>query len=142
MDALPARLIAHVFTKEPQPAESLVTLRERLSQVCAEHGAMLLDFVLDHEQPARRLLDYPSLVRIARGEADGLVLTRLPLSFDARRSRDRLCAALVGPLMILTAAELRTRGLLPVRLGRRPRAAASAPAVSSREPEGAEPTPH
>lgn len=140
MDALPARLIAHVFTKEPQPAESLVTLRERLSQVCAEHGAMLLDLVLDHEQPARRLLDYPSLVRIARGEADGLVLTRLPLSFDARRSRDRLCSALAGPLMILTAAELRTRGLLPVRFGRK-RAAASAPAVVPHEHEGAEPRP-
>jgi hypothetical protein len=138
MDALPARLIAHVFTEQPQPAESLITLRERLAQVCAEHGATLIELVLDHEQPARRLHDYPSLVRIARGEADGLVLTRLPLSFDARRSCDRLCAALVGPLMILTASELRTRGLLPLRPGRRKRSPTPAAIPLERPPQGDE----
>lgn len=137
MEALPARLIAHVFAKQTPSRRSIATLRAQLAQVCAERGADLVDLLFDTETPSRRPADYPSLVRIAHGEADGIMLTRLPLAFVHRKSRDHLCAVLEGPLMILTAEELRTRGLLPVSPAQRKPDRYSQPLASesdSREP--------
>lgn len=113
MDAPPARLIAQVFAKQPPALRERATLRAQLAAICAENGSDLIDLLFEEEKPSRRLADYGSLVRIARGEADGLVITRLPLSLKPRKSRDCLCALLDGPIRLISAQELRERGLLP-----------------------------
>lgn len=117
MDALPARLIAHIFTPQKPSHQAAATMRAQLAQICAESGADLVDLIFDTETPSRRLRDYPSLVRIARGEADGIVLARIPSAVERPKSRDRLCAELEGAasIMLLTTEELRTRRLLPAR---------------------------
>lgn len=113
MDAPPARLIAQVFTKQPPSLQDRASLHARLATLCAENGADLTDLLFEAERPSRCPSDYPALVRVARGEADGIVLTRLPLSLSPRKSRDRLCALLEGPIRLVSAQELRERGLLP-----------------------------
>lgn len=111
---VPLRLIAQVFAKEPPSLQDRASLRARLAAVCAENGSDLTDLIFEAEKASRPLADYAALVRIARGEADGLVLTRLPLSLKPRKSRDRLCTLLEGPIRFVSAQELRERGLLPI----------------------------
>lgn len=140
MDALPARLIAHIFTSQKTSHQAAATLRAQLAQICADRGTDLVDLIFDTETPSRRLRDYPSLVRIARGEADGIVLARMPSAFETPKSRDRLCAVLEGStsIMLLTTEELRTRRLLPARPT--PRAAAKHRQTHTVEQDIGEPT--
>lgn len=119
MDTPPPRLIAHVFTKATLPPELISKLYAQLAQVCAVAGSRLLDLIFDRELAGRQPSDYPSLVRIASGEADGLVIARLPLSIEARPTSDLLCSALTPPLCMFNAAELESRGLLPMVAARR-----------------------
>ena len=113
MDAPPPRLIAHVFAETSPPPETVTKLYAQLAQVCAREGSRLVDLIFDRELPDRQPSDYPSLVRIASGEADGIVIARLPLSMEARPTSDLLCSALAPPLCMYNAAELEIRGLLP-----------------------------
>lgn len=113
MDNPPPRLIAHIFAEIPPPPETIAKLYEQLTQVCASEGSRLVDLSFDRELPDRQPSDYPSLVRIASGEADGIVIARLPLSMEARPTLDLLCSALAPPLCMYNAAELESRGLLP-----------------------------
>lgn len=63
--------------------------------------------------PKRRVSDYPSLARIARGEADGVLVVRSPLfrRVCTAERLERLCPE--GPSGWLTAAALEAAGLLP-----------------------------
>lgn len=119
MDTPPPRLIAHVFAETFPPPETIAKLYAQLAQVCASQGSRLVDLIFDQEQVQRQPSDYPSLVRIASGEADGLVIARLPLSMEARPTPDLLCSALAPPLCLFNAAELESRGLLPKVTARR-----------------------
>lgn len=113
MDIPPPRLIAHIFAEEFPPSEIIAKLYAQLAQVCTKEGSRLVDIIFDHELADRQPDDYPSLVRIACGEADGLVIARLPLSMEARPTLDLLCSALTPPLCMYNAVELESRGLLP-----------------------------
>lgn len=113
MDNPPPRLIAHVFAEISPPPETIAKLYAQLAQVCAREGSRLVDLIFDRELADRQPSDYPSLMRIASGEADGLVIARLPLSIEARPTSDLLCSALIPPLCMYNAAELESRGLLP-----------------------------
>ena len=113
MDTPPPRLIAHVFAETSPPPETVAKLYAQLAQVCAREGSRLVDLIFDRELPDRQPSDYPSLVRIASGEADGIVIARLPLSMEARPTSDLLCSVLAPPLCMFNAAELESRGLLP-----------------------------
>jgi hypothetical protein len=119
MDTLPRRLIAHVFAEKFPPARSRARLREQLTEVCKREGSCLLDLVFDHERAERQPSDYSSLLRIAAGEADGLLLVRLPLSLEVYPTMDLLCSALTPPLCMLDKATLVHRGLLPRSPARR-----------------------
>ncbi len=119
MDNPPPRLIAHVFAEVSPPPEMIAKLYAQLAQVCAREGSQLVDLIFDRELANRQPSDYPSLIRIASGQADGLVIARLPLSIEARPTSDLLCSALTPPLCMYNAAELESRGLLPKVAARR-----------------------
>lgn len=119
MDTPPPRLIAHVFAEVSPPNEVVTKLYAQLAQVCAREGSRLVDLIFDRELSDRQPSDYPSLVRIASGEADGIVIARLPLSMEVRPTSDLLCSALAPPLCMFNAAELESRGLLPKVTARR-----------------------
>jgi len=54
-------------------------------------------------------------MRIAQGEADGVAIMQFPLfrGRGRKKSADVLASQLEGPLVVLTAADLAARGLLP-----------------------------
>jgi len=52
-------------------------------------------------------------MRIARSDADGVAIFTLPLSISPKKTADVLRSQLNGPLLLLNAAELADRGLLP-----------------------------
>lgn len=119
MDTLPSRLIAHVFVETFPSPKARAELRRNLEQVCLRDGSCLVDLIFDHERANRQPSDYPSLLRIAAGEADGLLLVRMPLSLDAQPTVDLLCGELTPPLCMLDKAALKSRGLLPKPAPRR-----------------------
>ena len=113
MLTIPPRIIAHVFSSETYSHVQLSNLRMRLERACEEEGRSLVDLVIDRgparENPAR----HQSLQRIARGDADGILIMRLPLTLQPNKSRDVLGRHLDGPLRFLSKAELAELGLLP-----------------------------
>ncbi len=62
---------------------------------------------------AHRRRKQSDTVRIAQGEADGIALFSSPMRFTPKNSADVLEQHLSGPFVLLTAAELADRGLLP-----------------------------
>lgn len=113
MDNPPPRLIAHVFAEISPSPEAIAKLHAQLASVCAREGSRLVALIFDRERADRQPGDYSSLVSVASGEADGLVIARLPLSIEARPTSDLLCSALTAPLCMFNKAELEIRGLLP-----------------------------
>lgn len=113
MKPIPPRIIAHIFTKQNIPADELEKLRTRLSATCEEQGRTLVDIVVDQGAAKFDPAEHKSLRRIARGDADGVMLMQLPLTMSPDKSRDVLRSHLDGPLRFLTAADLAERGLLP-----------------------------
>lgn len=92
-------------------------MRAGLVELCAKAGMHLVEIVVDHGPPKRRASEYPALARVARGEADALLVMRSAL-FTRGRAVDRLerlCPE--GSPGWLTAAALKAAGLLPRRAG-------------------------
>lgn len=113
MKPIPPRIIAHIFTKQNIPAEQLEKLRAQLSATCEAQGRALVDIIVDQAGAKSDPAEHESLRRIARGDADGVMLMQLPLTMTPDKSRDVLRSQLDGPVRFLTAADLAERGLLP-----------------------------
>jgi hypothetical protein len=117
MKPMPKRLILQVFTNDKWNLsdEQLAQLRE-VAQLSIEwDGGTLVDFLLDRGPPKRDPAEHACLMRIAQGEADGVAIMQFPLfrGRGRKRSSDVLASQLEGPLVVLTAADLAARGLLP-----------------------------
>ena len=113
METMPARIIVHVFAKKPITADQYTRLREQTAETIAAQGRRLVDLVIDTGPPKRDPADHETLMRIARGEADGVAIFTLPLSIAPKKTADVLQSQLAGPFLLLNAAELSDRGLLP-----------------------------
>ena len=113
MKPIPPRIIAHIFAKQSIPAEDLEKLRAQLSTTCEAQGRTLVDLIVDQGGAKLDPSDHKSLQRIARGDADGVMLMQLPLTMTPDKSHDVLRSQLDGPVRFLTAADLAVRGLLP-----------------------------
>lgn len=115
MDTLPARIIIQVFTKAELSETELTRLRAQLVNGLESQGRRLVDLIIDRGPAKRDPAEHESLVRIARGDADGIGLFTFPLrlSPSPRKSADVLGSHLTGPFLFLNAAELADRGLLP-----------------------------
>ena len=113
METMPARIIVHVFAKKPITPDQYNRLREQTAETIAAQGRRLLDLVIDLGPPKRDPADHKTLLRIARGEADGVAIFSLPLSMSPKKTADVLQSQQSGPFLLLTAAELADRGLLP-----------------------------
>lgn len=110
---MPARIIVHVFAKKPITADQYTRLREQTAETIAAQGRRLVDLVIDTGPPKLEPADHETLMRIARGDADGVAIFTLPLSISPKKTPDVLQSQLSGPFLLLTAAELADRGLLP-----------------------------
>lgn len=119
MSQIPVRLVAHLFLPVSLRVSrsQLGRLRRRLTALCAGSGRKLVGLVVDRGPASLDPAEHVALVRIALGEADGLVLLRMPLE-------DAPTDGLLAPhardaVTILTSEELRARGLLPQRAGQK-----------------------
>lgn len=110
---MPARIIVHVFAKKPITPDQYNRLREQTAETIAARGRRLVDLVIDTGPPKLDPADHETLMRIARGDADGVALFTLPLSISPKQTVDVLQSQLTGPFLLLNAAELADRGLLP-----------------------------
>jgi len=113
METMPARIIVHVFAKKAISQSQYDRLRTETAQTLAAQGRRLIDLVVDLGPPRRDPAQHETLLRIARGEADGVALFSLPLSISPKKTADVLQSQQQGPFLLLTAAELADRGLLP-----------------------------
>lgn len=113
MLTIPPRIIAHLFASKAYSPEEITSLRTQLEKVCEEQGRALVDLILDYGPAREDPGHHQSLQRIAQGDADGILIMRLPLTLQPNKSRDVLGRHLDGPLLFLNAAELAERGLLP-----------------------------
>lgn len=113
MQTVPARIIVQIFTKEALEPAQYESIREQMARLLAEQGKRLIDLVVDHGPAKSDPAEHSSLVRIAQGEADGIVLCSSPVRFTPKNSADILEKHLSGPLVLLNAADLADRGLLP-----------------------------
>lgn len=113
METMPARIIVHVFAKKPITPDQYSRLREQTAETIAAQGRRLVDLVIDTGPPKLDPADHETLMRIARGDADGVALFTLPLSISPKKTADVLQSQLTGPFLLLNAAELADRGLLP-----------------------------
>lgn len=113
MQTVPARIIVQIFTKEALEPAQYESIREQMARLLAEQGKRLIDVVVDSGPAKRDPAEHSSLVRIALGEADGILLCSSPVRFTPKNSADVLEKHLSGPLVILNAADLADRGLLP-----------------------------
>ena len=92
MKLIPPRIIAHIFAKQNIPAQQLDELRARLSATCEEQGRRLVDIIVDYGGPRFDPADHKSLRRIARGDADGVMLMQLPFDDVPRQEAATCCA--------------------------------------------------
>lgn len=113
MQPIPPRIIAHIWTTETYTAERIASLRTRIARDLEAQGRALVDLLLDRGYPKGDPVEHESLRRIAKGEADGVMLMRLPVTMTGEQSRDVLLKHLDGPIRFLNAAELAELGLLP-----------------------------
>lgn len=117
MKPMPGRLILQVFTNDKWNLtdEQVAKLRETAQLSIEWEGGTLVDFLLDRGPPKRDPAEHPCLMRIAQGEADGVAIMQFPLfrGRGRKQSADVLASQLEGPLVVLTAADLAARGLLP-----------------------------
>ena len=109
------RVIVYVFASPYLSGAAEDVTRAGLVELCAKAGMHLVEIVVDHGPPKRRASKYPALARVARGEADALLVMRSAL-FTPGRAVDRLerlCPQ--GSPCWLTAEALREAGMLPRR---------------------------
>lgn len=116
----PTRVLIYVFASSYLFEEAEQGLRADLAEMCIKENLRLVDIVVDRGPAKRRVSDYPALARIARGEADGVIVVRSPLyrRVGAADRLEKLCPE--GPSGWLTAADLEAGGLLPKRIKRAP----------------------
>lgn len=87
-------------------------MRAQMAAYLAERGQSLVDLIVECGPSKRDPSEHISLVRVARGEADGVCLFAFPARMS-HRSSDVLGRYLTGPAAAFTAAQLAERGLLP-----------------------------
>jgi hypothetical protein len=112
---LSPRVIVYVYGSPLLGGTPDVELGEDVARICAQEGVLLVDRVIDRGPPKSHPEQYPALVRLARGEADLLLVVRSPL-YHANRGAGRDCleaACEPGPFAWLSLGELRQAGLLP-----------------------------
>lgn len=117
----PPRVLIYVFATSYLFEEAEEGLRANLVDICRKENLSLLEIVVDRGPPKRRASDYPALARLARGEADLVLVVRSPL-YQRKRPADRLehlCQE--GPSGWFTAEVLTAAGLLPKPRKARPR---------------------
>lgn len=135
MQTVPARIIVQLFTKQVITPTRYESLREQMARLLAEQGKRLIDLVVDSGPAKSDPAEHPSLVRIARGEADGIALFSSPVRFSPKNSVDVLEQYLCGPFVLLTAADLADRGLLPGGTLYPPRPGQARPEAPSSTPD-------
>lgn len=109
------RVVVYVFASPYLRGAAEDVLRARLVELCSKAGINLVEIVVDHGPPKRRASEYPTLARVARGEADGVMVMRSAL-FKRGRAVDRL--ELLCPEESpgwLPADVLKAAGMLPKR---------------------------
>ncbi len=117
MKPMPKRLILQVFTNDKWNLsdEQLAKIQEMARLTVEWEGGTLVDFLVDRGPPKRDPAAHPCLMRIAQEEADGVAIMQFRLfrGRGRKKSADVLASQLEGPLVVLTAADLAARGLLP-----------------------------
>jgi len=88
-------------------------MRAQMAAYLAERDQVLVDLIVECGPIKADPSEHISLVRVARGEADGICLFPFPARMNPPRSSDVLGRYLIGPCAAFTAAELGERGLLP-----------------------------
>lgn len=89
-------------------------MRAKMAAYLAERGQTLVDLIVECGPIKRDPSEHISLIRVSRGEADGVCLFAFPARMS-HRSSDVLGQHLTGPAAAFTAAQLAERGLLPGR---------------------------
>lgn len=115
------RVLIYVFATSYLFDEAEKGLCADLAEICRKENLALLEIVVDRGPPKRRASDYPVLARLARGEADLVLVVRSPL-YQREHPADRLeqlCPE--GPSGWLTAEDLGAAGLLSKPRKARPR---------------------
>lgn len=109
----PPRVIIYCFSSPFLVGDAADGFCTDMLALCAKEDLHLVDVVIDRGPPKRRPQDYPALVRVARGEADGVLVVR---SVFFRRGRiadrlEKLCPK--GDGFWLPAEVLDEAGMLP-----------------------------
>lgn len=113
MSSAEERIIVHVFAA-PSFADAVAALRVQMADQCRANGGTLVDFIVDQGPPRTDPGDHAALVRMSRGEADALFVFRVPMRFNAPKSKDVLGRHLDGaPFRLFTRKALEEIGLLP-----------------------------
>lgn len=107
------RVIIYVFASPYLVGAAEDGFRADMVELCAKEDLQLVEIVVDHGPPKRRASDYPVLSRVARDEADGVLVVRSALFVRSRLpdKLERLCPD--GPSGWLSAGELKGAGMLP-----------------------------
>jgi len=113
MQTVPARIVVQLFTKRVISPTRYESLREEIAGILAAQGRRLVDLVVDNGPAKSDPAEHTNLMRVAQGEADGIALFSLPMRITPKKSADVLEKHLTSPFVVLTAAELADRGLLP-----------------------------
>lgn len=113
MQTVPARIVVQLFTKRVITSTQYESLSEEIAGILASQGRRLVDLVVDNGPAKNHPAEHTNLMRIAEGEADGIALFSLPMRITPKNTADVLEKHLTGPFVVLTAAELADRGLLP-----------------------------
>jgi hypothetical protein len=91
----------------------LAKARRFIAESYEKEGRRLVDLVIDYGPPKLDPAEHESILKIARGDADGIIILEYPIAGVPTPSGDILHAQLAGPFVVLTAAELADRGLIP-----------------------------
>lgn len=113
MQIVPPRIIAHVFAREQMSKAQFAKAQSFIAETYEKEGRRLVDLVIDYGPPKVDPAEHESLWKIARGDADGIIIMEYPVAGVPTPSGDILHAQLDGAFVVLTAAELAERGLVP-----------------------------
>lgn len=105
--------MVYVFASPALGEKQDAALIAEVERICAEEEVLCVGTVVDRGPPKQRGEQYPALAKIVGEDVDALLVVRSPL-YTPAAVRDRLeTACPPGPFAWLSAAELRTSGLLP-----------------------------
>ena len=111
MQTILPRIIAHIFAPHDLPTREVARLKSQMSETCQAQGCALIGVIVDRGPPKADPAEHISLQRIAFGDADELIVIRMPGLIPSGKSPDVLLSRLDRPVQIFSTAQLACRGL-------------------------------